>query len=763
MKFVNNRVMKKDAMSLVTGQAVYTDDIAPKDALIVKVLRSPHAHAIVKNVKKDIALKVPGIECILTWEDAPKTRFTTAGQTYPELSPYDRKILDERVRYVGDAVAIVAGENEKCVDRALKMIKVEYEVLKPVLDFREALDNEVVVHPEEDWEVKVPISPDVKRNLICHDVLEEGDVEAEFAKCKYVIEETYLTKANQQTMMETFRAYTYKDAYGRLVCVASTQVPFHVRRILATELDTSKSNIRVVKPRIGGGFGAKQTVINEIFPALVTWKTGKPAKIIYSRKESQIVSSPRHQMQITVKLGADENGKLKAASLYTLSNAGAFGDHTPTTIGLTGHKSLPLYTSHVNAFKFAFDGVYSNTIPAGAYRGYGATQGVYALETTMNKLALKMNMDPIEFKKKNLLKEGDYMPAYHGETANSCTLEKCLDKVKEMINWDEKYPCKDLGNGKVRSVGLAVAMQGSAISNVDVASVTIKVNDDGFYSMMIGATDMGTGCDTILAQMAADCLDTHVDNIVVYGVDTDISPYDSGSYASSTTYLTGNATIKTCQILREKIIAAGADMLDIKLEDADFDGEKVYSVKEERSISLKDIANNAMCYSNHTLTATAKEKTPVSPPPYMAGAVEIELDKETGHVEIIDYATCVDCGTVINPALATVQTEGGLVQGIGMALYEDVQYDNKGRILNDSFMQYKIPTRLDMGKIRVEFESSYEPTGPFGAKSIGELVINTPSPALCHAIYNASGVWINELPMTSEKIAMGILKNNIEA
>lgn len=763
MKFVNNRVMKKDAMSLVTGQAVYTDDIAPKDALIVKVLRSPHAHAIVKNVKKDIALKVPGIECILTWEDAPKTRFTTAGQTYPELSPYDRKILDERVRYVGDAVAIVAGENEKCVDRALKMIKVEYEVLKPVLDFREALDNEVVVHSEEDWEVKVPISPDVKRNLICHDVLEEGDVEAEFAKCKYVIEETYLTKANQQTMMETFRAYTYKDAYGRLVCVASTQVPFHVRRILATALDTSKSNIRVVKPRIGGGFGAKQSVINEIFPALVTWKTGKPAKIIYSRKESQIVSSPRHQMQITVKLGADENGKLKAASLYTLSNAGAFGDHTPTTIGLTGHKSLPLYTSHVNAFKFAFDGVYSNTIPAGAYRGYGATQGVYALETTMNKLALKMNMDPIEFKKKNLLKEGDYMPAYHGETANSCTLEKCLDKVKEMINWDEKYPCKDLGNGKVRSVGLAVAMQGSAISNVDVASVTIKVNDDGFYSMMIGATDMGTGCDTILAQIAADCLDTHVDNIVVYGVDTDISPYDSGSYASSTTYLTGNATIKTCQILREKIIAAGADMLDIKLEDADFDGEKVYSVKEERSISLKDIANNAMCYSNHTLTATAKEKTPVSPPPYMAGAVEIELDKETGHVEIIDYATCVDCGTVINPALATVQTEGGLVQGIGMALYEDVQYDNKGRILNDSFMQYKIPTRLDMGKIRVEFESSYEQTGPFGAKSIGELVINTPSPALCHAIYNASGVWINELPMTSEKIAMGILKNNIEA
>lgn len=762
MKFVNNRVMKKDAMSLVTGKPVYTDDIAPKDALIVKVLRSPHAHAIVKNIKKDIALKVPGIECILTWKDAPNTRFTTAGQTYPELSPYDRKILDERVRYVGDAVAIVAGENEKCVDKALKLIKVEYEVLEPVLDFTKALDNKIVVHPEDDWDIKIPIAPDVKRNLICHDVLEEGNVEEEFAKCKYVVEETYLTKANQQAMMETFRSYTYKDTFGRLVCVASTQVPFHVRRILATALDTSKSNIRVIKPRIGGGFGAKQTVINEIFPALVTWKTGKAAKIIYTRQESQIASSPRHQMKITVKLGADKEGNLKAASLYTLSNAGAFGDHTPTTIGLTGHKSLPLFTTKANAFRFAFDGVYTNTIPAGAYRGYGATQGVYALETTMNKLALKMGMDPVEFKEKNLLKEGDYMQAYHGETANSCALDRCLARAKEMINWDEKYPCKEVGYNKVRAVGLGLAMQGSAISNVDVASVTIKVNDDGFYSMMVGATDMGTGCDTILAQIAAECLDTDVDNIVVYGVDTDISPYDSGSYASSTTYLTGNATIKTCEILRKKIIAAGAEMLEINVEDADFDGKKVYSVKEEKTITLKDIANNVMCYSNHTLTATAKEKTPISPPPYMAGAVEIELDKETGHIEILDYVACVDCGTVINPALATVQTEGGIVQGIGMTLYENVQYDKKGRILNDSFMQYKIPTRLDMGNIKVEFESSYEPTGPFGAKSVGELVINTPAPALTQAIYNATGIWFNELPITSEKIAMGILEKELK-
>lgn len=762
MKYVNKSVMKKDAMALVTGKPVYTDDIAPKDALVVKVLRSPHAHALIKNVKKDIALKVPGIEGIYTWEDVPDTRFTTAGQTYPELSPYDRKILDNRVRYVGDAVAIVAGENEKCVDKALKMIKVDYEVLEPLMDFTKALDNDIIVHPEDDWSVKLPVSPDVKRNLICHDVIAEGDLEAEFEKCDYVIEETFLTKANQQTMMETFRAYTYMDAFGRLVCVASTQVPFHVRRILSHALDIPKSKIRIIKPRIGGGFGAKQSVVCEIFPAFVTYKTGKPAKIVYSRQESTVASSGRHQMQVTVKLGADKEGNLRAASLYTLSNAGAFGDHTPTTITLTGHKSLPLYTSNIKAFKFEFDGVYTNTIPTGAYRGYGATQGVYALEVAMDKLALKMNMDPVKLKEKNLIKQGDYMPAYHGETANSCTLDKCVDKVKEMINWYEKYPCKQVSDSKVRSVGLAVAMQGSAISFVDVASVRISVNDDGFYSMMVGATDMGTGCDTILAQMAAECLDTDIDNITVYGVDTDVSPYDSGSYASSTTYLTGKATIKTCEMLRKQIIEAGAEMLELNPEDVDFDGQKVYSIVSEKEISLKDIANNVMCYSNHTLTASAKEKTPISPPPYMAAAVEIELDKETGHIDILDYVACVDCGTVINPALATIQTEGGIVQGIGMALYEDIKYDKNGRMINDSFMQYKIPTRLDMGNLRVEFESSYEPTGPFGAKSIGELVINTPSPALCQAIYNATGIWFNELPMTSEKIAMGILEKELE-
>ena len=755
MKYVNKAVPKVDSKALITGKPVYTDDLAPKDCLVVKVLRSPYAHALIQEIKTDTAMKVPGIVCVLTYQDCPNKRFTMAGQTYPEPSPYDRLILDQRVRFVGDAVAIVAGETEEAVDRSLKMIKVKYEVLEPLLDFRKAKDNEILVHPEDNWESLCPVGADNKRNLCASEENVYGDLEGTFAKCKYVVEETYHTKANQQAMMETFRTFTYMDAYGRLNVVSSTQVTFHMRRILATALDIPKSKIRVIKPRIGGGFGAKQTVVTEVYPALVTMKTGRAAKIIYTREESMIASSPRHEMELTVRVGADENGIIKAMDVYTLSNTGAFGEHGPTTVGLTGHKSIPLY-GKIEAFRFAFDVVYTNVMSAGAYRGYGATQGIFAVESAVDELAAKMGVSAMELREKNLVKEGQIMPAYYNEPANSCALDRCLARAKEMIGWDEKYPVRDMGNGKVRSVGAAMAMQGSGISGVDTGAVAIKVNDDGFYSLMIGASDMGTGCDTILAQMAADCLDCEMDQIIVSGVDTDISPYDCGSYASSTTYVTGMAVIKTCESLKNKIMERGAQYLEVPAEEVEFDGKKVVHLPSGKEISLKEIGNNVMCNSNEPLMASEANSSPISPPPFMAGIAEIELDKETGKVELVDYVAVVDCGTVVNPALARVQVEGGIAQGIGMALYEDVVYNKDGKNFSNSFMQYKIPTRLDVGDIRVEFESSYEPTGPFGAKSIGEIVINTPSPAIANAIYNATHVRLRELPMTAEKIYRGM-------
>lgn len=758
MKFVNKAVRKKDAMSLVTGKPVYTDDITQGSYLIVKLLRSPHAHALIEEINTEKALKVPGIECILTYKDVPQARFTTAGQTYPEPSPYDRLILDKRLRCVGDPVAIVAGWDESSIEKALRQIKVKYQVLEPILDFRKAKDNEIIVHPEDNFKALCEVGADNKRNICSCETMEVGNVEEELKRCDYVVEQTYSTRANNQSMMETFRTHTSIDTYGRLNVTGSTQVPFHVRRILANALQIPKSKIRVIKPRIGGGFGAKQSVVSEIFPAIVTWITKKPAKMIYSRKESFTNGSPRHEAEIKVRVGADKNGVIKAIHMYALWNAGAYGDHGPTTVGLAGHKAMTIY--HANAYKFDNDVIYSNTMGGGAFRGYGATQGFFALESAVNELAVRLDMDPTVLRRKNMLTEqnvGKTLPTYYDEELKSCTLDKCLEKAKEMIKWDEKYPSIDMGNNKVRSVGCAVAMQGSGISLVDVGAVEIKLNDDGFYTLMIGATDMGTGCDTILAQIAADSLDTDYDNIVVHGVDTDLSPYDTGSYASSTTYVTGMAVVKACERLRGKILDEGARLLGCLKEDCDFDGKEVVCIKQNKSISLAEIGNNTYIGTNNLLSASESHCSPTSPPPFMAGLVEIEVDKLTGKVDIIDYVGVIDCGTVINPNLARVQAEGGIVQGMGMTLYEDIKYDENGRMLNDSFMQYKIPSRLDVGKIRIDFESSYEPTGPFGAKSIGELVINTPAPAIANAVYNATKVNVRSLPITSEKIVMGML------
>lgn len=753
---INQPVRKKDSMQLLLGKPVYVEDIAPKDALALKLLRSPHANAIVEEINVSVAKKVPGVVDIYTWEDVPKQRFAIAGQTYPEPSPYDRLILDRHVRFAGDVVAIIAAENEKAALKAMKLIKVNYKILEPVLDFHQAKDNEILVHPEEDWLAQVPVGGDARRNLVASEISGDGDVDAVLADCDDVLEHAYHMRSFNQAMMETFRTYTELDRYGRLHVISSTQIVFHVRRILSRALGIPKSKIRVEKPRIGGGFGAKQTAVSEVYPAFVTLKTGRPAQLIFTREESQIAGSPRHEMEVRVRLGADKDGHIRGLDLYTLSNSGAYGEHGPTTVGLSGHKSIPLYTGGLEAFRFGYDVVYTNTMAAGAYRGYGATQGIFALETSVNELAEKLGIDPTIIREKNMLREGMKMPAYYGETANACALDKCMARCKELFHWDEKYPVRDMGNGKVRAAGVAMAMQGSCISNVDVGSATVKLADDGSFNLIIGAADMGTGCDTILAQMVAECMDCSVDDVAVFGADTDASPYDSGSYASSTTYITGKAVEMACAKLKTQLCGIAAGMLGCSTEEVVFENGRVKQINTEKSVSLAEISVKDQVNNDIAAVATASHSSPVSPPPYMVGMVEIELDKDTGEVKILDYVAVVDCGITINPALARIQTEGGIVQGIGHTLFENITYDRNGRPIESSFLQYKVPTRLDMGHLRVEFENSYEPTGPFGAKSIGEIVINTPAPAIAHAIYRATGVWHRELPITPEKILMSM-------
>ena len=755
MKTVNQSMRKKDAMQLVTGQPVYMDDVIPQDCLIVKLLRSPHANAIVQEIDTSRALLVPGIEAIYTWKDVDQQgrRYTQAGQTYPEPSPYDRLVIDRHVRFAGDVVAILAGKDEKCVDKAMKLIKVRYEVLPAVLDYHTALDNPVLVHPEENWESLAPVGADNKRNLCAHDESGAGDIEAVLAGCDVVIDHTYHTRACQQAMMETFRTYCSIDAYGRLNVLSSTQIVFHCRRILANALHIPKSMIRVAKPRIGGGFGAKQTSVCEVYPAFVTWKTKKPSKIIFSRYESQIASTPRHEMELHVRLGATKDGIVRGIDLYTLSNTGAYGEHGPTTVDLSGHKSIPLY-GKAEAFRFVSDVVYTNHMSSGAYRGYGATQGLFAVESAVNELADKLGIDPFVIRQRNIVHEGDVMPAYYGQVNTSCALDRCLQAVHDNIGWDEKYPVRDMGNGKVRAVGMGMAMQGSGITSVDVGSASLKINDDGFYTLSIGAADMGTGCDTILAQIAAEVLDCPLDNVTVLGADTDSSPYDSGSYASSTTYVTGKAVEQCAEQLKQKICQVGAGLLGLDERAVVFAGDAVTSEDGTQRATLAQIAAASQCGSNTALEAVVTHSSEISPPPFMVGAAEVEVDLETGEAQVIRYEAAVDCGTPVNPNLARVQAEGGILQGIGMALTENVTYDDRGMPQENSLMQYKIPARNDIGHIHVVFENSYEGTGPFGAKSIGEVVINTPLPAVADAIYHATHKRFYELPITREQIAL---------
>ncbi|AGL01715.1 xanthine dehydrogenase family protein molybdopterin-binding subunit [Desulfoscipio gibsoniae] len=758
MHIVGKGMAKLDGIAIATGKPVYTDDLVVPNALVVKILRSPHAFAKITSIDISGAKKLDGVECILTYKDVPQIRYTTAGQSYPEPSPYDRLILDEVVRYVGDEVAIIAAADEKTALMAMSLIKVEYEVWEPVLDFEKAAGHASIVHPEDDLHCNFDIGMQRERNIASAHKVEAGNVEEEFKKCAVVVEETYYTQAQAQAMMETYRTFSYFDHTGRLVVVSSTQIPFHVRRILARALQMPANMIRVIKPRIGGGFGGKQTAVAELFPAIVTLKTGKPAKIVYDRKETFTYTNSRHAMKLKVRLGADREGYIKAIDIQGLSDTGAYGEHAPTVFAVVGEKTLPLYNK-AKGVRYMGQAVYTNKMPAGALRGYGATQGTFALESTVNKLAEKLNLDPAEIRLKNLIREGETSLVHKDHSLGSSSLHRCIEKGKEMIGWDQKYPGIDTGNNKIRAVGMAVTMQGSGIAGVDTASAEIRLNDDGSFTLLIGSTDMGTGSDTILTQIAAEVLETSVENIIVHAADTDVSPYDPGSYASSTTYVTGMAVVKAAEDLKQQIMQNGAGFLAVPPEETTYDGKTISTVDGKKSISLKKLAELMVLGTGKLqLAGHATYGSRVSPPPFVAGFAEVEVDQETGKVDLVDYVAVVDCGTVINPNLARVQTEGGIVQGIGMALYEDVKYNHKGQLQTNSFMQYKIPCRKDISNVRVAFEESYEPTGPFGAKSIGEVVINTPAPAIVHAVYNAVGVRITNLPITPEKVFMGMQK-----
>ena len=756
---VNISIPKIDGTGLVLGRPAYTEDLAPQDALVVRLLRSPHAHARILSIDTSAALQIEGMACILTWKDVKRIAYTRAGQGHPEPSPHDKFILDEYVRYVGDEVAIVAGRDLACVNRALSLIKVEYEVLPAVLDFEQAVDNPAVVHPESDIHEMFPIGFEPKRNIAAAYSMEVGNAAQVLEDCDVVVEGTWYTQAQNHVAMEAHTAFTYLDLHGRLNVVSSTQNPFHTRRLLGQALAMPLRNIRVQKPRIGGGFGTKQTIHVEPYAALVTLATGKPAKITLTRKEVFEATFTRHQMRLKVRLGAAKDGRLRAIDMQVLSNTGAYGEHALTVFMVGGSKTLPLYNK-VEAVAYGGQVVYTNQVSAGAFRGYGAVQGNFALESAMDELAHRLGMSPIELRRRNMIGEGQTSEVFRimGEgsegvemTIESCKLEYCIQRGKELIRWDQEPLVRQVAPGRIRAKGMAIAMQGSGIPLIDMGSANLELQDDGFFKLHIGATDLGTGSDTILAQIAAEELGVPVEDIVVYASDTDHTPYDVGAYASSTTYVSGNAVLQAAQRMKQALREAVAETYKLRAESVQFRDGQFYDEQGKVITSLKQFSFDTLYHngaSMKTIATTGSFSGEKSPPPYMAGFVEIELDTETGKIDVIEYVAVVDCGTTINPNLARIQVEGGLLQGIGMALCEDVQYSEGGHLLTNSLLHYKVPGREDVGRLTVEFAESYEPSGPFGAKSVAEIGIDTPPAAIANALRNATGVRVYELPLT---------------
>ncbi len=758
-RVVNNVTPSLDGKGLMQGRSFYTDDLAAQNSLVIKLLRSPHAFARIKSIDVSEAEKVPGVACILTKDNVPHVPFTRAGQGYPEPSPHDKFIFDEYARYVGDEVAAVAAVSEEIALEAMKKIKVDYEVLEPVLDFEKAYENKSVIHPEDGIHEMFPIGFDPKKNLAASYEMEVGNVAEELKKCDYIVEDTFYSQAQAHAMLEPHTCNARLDEHNRLVIYSATQTPFHMRRIMSKTLGLPVEKIRVIKPRVGGGFGGKQAFHGEMFCALVTLRTKKPSKCVFTREEVFGCSYTRHPMKITLKVGATKDGIIQAIDCRALSDTGAYGEHALTVFMIVGSKVLPLYNK-VKAVKFGGLVVYTNHVSAGAYRGYGAIQGNYAVESIIDELAEKMGMDPIKLRELNSMKEKETSPIFEimGEGTEgtamimeSCKLPYCIKRGRELIEWDKKWPRKEVGPHKVRSVGCAIAMQGSGIPFLDMGSCTIKLNDGGSYMVTVGATDIGQGSDTLIAQIVAEELQTTVDKIIIYSSDTDLTPYDCGAYASSTTYVSGNAAWNAASKMRERLVKEAAEYMNVKVGTVEFDGKMFTS--GEKSLSLEDLATNRL-YNQDTrqIAVTESFHGHVSPPPFMAAFGEFEFDTETYEYKMIKYVTVTDCGTTINPMLAKGQVEGGIIQGYGMASSEEVIYNDKGKLLTTNFDVYHIPTRAEVGELVTEFADSYEPTGPFGAKSVGEIGIDTPPAVLCNAVYNAFGVRVHHLPITPERI-----------
>ncbi len=776
--------VKVDAIKLVQGKPAYAGDIELRGMLFAKVLHSPVAHARIKRIDTVAAKALPGVAAVLTWQDIPRVVYSTAGQTDPIPGPLDTFSLDNKVRFVGDRVAFVAAESQEIAEEALKLIKVDYEELPTILDSSNSMiTGAPVLHDEPEFLNFAGSNP--TKNLAAEIRIDVGDVEKGFAEADLIIEGDYSVPKVQQAHLETHITVSYWDEDDRMVLRTSTQVPFHVRRVLAPVLGLPVKRIRVIKPRIGGGFGGKQEILMEDVAAHLTIATGRPVYYEYTREEEFIAARSSHPMKVHLKTGVKKDGTITANEMYALSDTGAYGCHALTVTGNTGHKAMALYVGDGKYrenpnIRFYADIVYTNTPPAGAYRGYGVPQGYWPVERHMEKIARALGMDSIEFRLKNTIRPGELHPFSTAwsegreprpEIIQTVGLEDCVRQGKAVIGWDEKYGNPDWHQveGKPhlrRGIGIATVMQGTAIPYLDMGGASIKMNEDGSFNLLVGATDLGTGSDTVLAQMAAEVLGVPVDDMIVYSSDTDFTPFDKGAYASSTTYISGTAAVQAAQKVAERIKIRAAAMLNQK------DGNPIITpdmvklasssaiVPDGRKISFTEIAYNSLHHENQEqIMAVASYASPVSPPPFAAQFAEVIVDTQTGAVTVEKLVMAVDSGVIINPVTASGQIEGGMTQALGYALCEEMTYSTKGESLKKDFTDYHIFRSNEMPELETLFIETFEPSHPFGVKAVAEIPMDGVAPAVGNAIYDACSANLSDIPATPERVWKALKQN----
>ena len=749
---IGNSFKKIDYKSNLLGGKSYTEDfIDYKNILYIKVLRSPYAFAEILNIDCSRAKKLDGIVEIYTYEDVDQIRYTECGESYPESSPHDRIILEKFVRYIGDDVAFIVGESEEVVEKAEKLIKVKYKVLDPILTKDDSLEIKDIVHKEDDTFEPFDFGYEPKRNIVSQYHIGYGDIDKEINNSEIKIKKHYSTQAQAHAMMETLRAYARIDERGRLEIISANQSIFHMRRQVAKALGITLNKVRMRRVRIGGGFGGKNICITEPIVGFVTWKTKRPSMIIYDRIENFTATSTRHEMDFELEIGANKDGVINAIKMKGFNNTGAYGSNGPAVTMEAGNNVLPLYST-INSTKY--DGVtyYTNRVPAGALRGYGTPQGTFALDSAINELATELKIDPVELKLKNTIRTG-HIGGLNQDEVGSINIEECIERGKELSDWDNKRNApKDEGHIK-RGIGMAHAIHSSGVSNVDVATIIVRLQEDGTFTIYTGSADLGTGSDTILLQIGAEALSTDLDGIDIVSGDTDSCPYDTGAYASCTTYLTGNAVVEACTKMKDKILERAEKYLNTSSKKLLLGKGKVENIETGESVSLRQIGIDTAVGNNaEAIITDATYAIGNTPRPYATSFAEVEVNTLTGQVNVVKFVSTIDCGKVINPNLARIQAEGGISMGIGLALYEDVKFSQKGKLLSNNFFNYNIPSRDDIGEIIVEFCPEEEPTGPFGAKSMAELVVNSPAPAIADAVFNACGVRVRDLPITPEKI-----------